>query len=235
MMAMKTWGLRWAAVLVLAAAPPGCARARSDPQPADPYAISAEQFFDRDAVDQSLLPGEIDTDLLAAAVFHQTNLARRDHGLAPLHHDPRLDRAADMQARSMRKHHYVGHENTFDQDLRWPMARVLATGYVPRAVSENVAQVFRARYDPPQLYYRVRGPAGTVFSFTPDGEEPIPPHTYASFARFVVQAWMESPEHRENILRPQSRELGTAVRFRDLDDDLDKAYAVQVFAQPMQP
>ena len=206
--------------------------AHAKPAPPDLFSLPRDEFGKLDAVAQPLIPGEVDRELLAAAVFHETNRVRVEAGLKPLHHDGRLDRAADIQVRSMIDHGYLDHENNFEVGMRWPLDRVLSTGYTPRAVSENLAKGFRLRYEDGRPYYRVEHPgAAATFSYQPDGP-PIPPHTYASFARYLVDEWMHSPGHWQNLLRASSEELGVSIRFHSRDDDLDEAYAAQVFAQP---
>jgi uncharacterized protein YkwD len=200
--------------------------------PENPFALSTDEFFAHPAVRLPLEPASIDDAMLRAAVFHQTNRIRAEHDLPPLRHDARLSRAADEHAAYLVEHRTLTHENTHDPDRRWPMDRVLPTGYVPREVSENVAQTFRERYQPPRPYYKVRRNGRVHFSYEPRGE-PIPPHTYLSFAQFMVSEWMASPGHRANILRPSSEDLGVAVRLVPRDEDLDEAYGVQVFAAPL--
>lgn len=201
--------------------------------PKDLYTLTPQEFFGIDAVDAPLEPGKINDRLLAAAVFHQTNRIRVDHELKPLRYHEKLAQAAAIQTESMLKHHYLEHENPHEKGMRWPMDRVLSTGYKPRSVSENVAQVFRVRYEPPKPYYKVEEGGKTVFSYEPDGTPPIPAHTYETFAEFLLKEWMNSPGHRENILRPDSEEFGACVRFDYKKDDLDEAYATQVFAKPL--
>ena len=199
---------------------------------ADLHDMTAEAFFRLDQVEQPLVRGQINRRLLAAAVFHATNLVRKEHGLEPLAFDPRLARAAAMHSESMAERGYLAHENRQDPKRRWPMDRVLLTGYRPRAVSENVAKGFRVRYEDGRSYYRYERGGETVFSYRPRGE-PIPPHTYESSAAYIIGEWLKSPGHRKNILRETSEELGVAVRFDWREQDLDEAYVTQVFGRPL--
>ncbi len=48
----------------------------------------------------------------------------------------------------------------------------------------------------------------------------------------VVEAWMNSPGHRENILRPQFREIGVAVKLVDFKGERGWL-AVQIFGRPL--
>jgi uncharacterized protein YkwD len=67
------------------------------------------------------------------------NNAREAHGLAPLHVNMRLNRAAERLAMSMRQYRYFGHVTPQGKDLK---ARVASSGYLrhPRyALGEDIA------------------------------------------------------------------------------------------------
>lgn len=51
-------------------------------------------------------------------------------------------------------------------------------------------------------------------------------------AEQVMQGWMDSPEHRANILHPAFRELGVGVAAGEGPDGRYRVYWVQVFADP---
>ena len=52
-------------------------------------------------------------------------------------------------------------------------------------------------------------------------------------ARHVVAAWLQSPPHRANVLRPGFRDVGAAlVRARDLFGDGDAVVWIAAFAAP---
>jgi uncharacterized protein YkwD len=103
------------------------------------------------------------------------NHERRMHGLAALHQNGRLRKAATAHARDMVARRYFAHETpgggTFVQ-------RIVAAGYLQNAISwvvgENLAW-------------------GTGDRATPAA---------------IVDAWMHSPPHRENILKARYREIG---------------------------
>jgi uncharacterized protein YkwD len=58
--------------------------------------------------------------------------------------------------------------------------------------------------------------------------EPMPPHTYSSFAQALLDDWMNSPGHRENILSDEAPYLGAACAYQD-DDEMPLYYCVQLF------
>lgn len=83
---------------------------------------------------------------------------------------------------------------------------------------------------------------------SPDGKEPSYWAEYASYAykligenlamgyfsddNDLVTAWMNSPGHRENILKPEFTEIGIAVRKGTFDGN-ETWIAVQIFGRPM--
>ena len=192
--------------------------------------MSPAAFLAGDSATRAIDLDAIDHATLAAAIFHETNRVRAAHDLKPLAHAPALDEAAAMHARDMVAGDFFAHENPTDPAKRTPLDRVRLSGYVPRYVAENLATTFATQYEPGRPYYRVPGGA----SYTPDGP-PLPMHTYASLARTVLQQWMNSPHHRENLMATQPTQLGTAARLqpRKPDDTMAKFDCVQEFGDPM--
>ena len=68
------------------------------------------------------------------------------------------------------------------------------------------------------------------FSYRSDGE-PIPPHTYRTFAAQLLDQWMKSPGHRANILADQPTLLGAACVPSKSKLGMDQFHCVQVFAR----
>ncbi|MDO5642485.1 MAG: CAP domain-containing protein [Paracoccus sp. (in: a-proteobacteria)] len=72
----------------------------------------------------------------AAAALAATNALRTGRKLAPLHTDPRLQRAAEVHACEMAQRGVMGHGGASGSG---PMARVKQAGYRPRMTAENIA------------------------------------------------------------------------------------------------
>lgn len=49
----------------------------------------------------------------------------------------------------------------------------------------------------------------------------------------LMQAWMDSPTHKQNILNPNFTHIGVAVRFRPFLDQDNSTLVVQLFASPL--
>ena len=104
----------------------------------------------------------------------------------------------------MAERNVLTHANPDAPELRTPSDRVRAAGLVPGFVAENVATHFGIRYRSGSPIYRVDRDGRRGFSATPGGP-PIPPHTYLTFARSLLDQWMASPGHRQNILSKSAR------------------------------
>jgi uncharacterized protein YkwD len=75
--------------------------------------------------------------------------------------------------------------------------------------------------------------AGAVGRVVPDEPRLGRSRPAAAFAAAVVQAWMNSPSHRANIVNPGFLSLGCGARVcRDLANRHEQIYATQVFFTP---
>jgi uncharacterized protein YkwD len=162
---------------------------------------------------QQIATGRIDFPLLAAAVFVESNRERRKHGLPSLAYLPALETISTLHASDMVLHRFFNHVNPVDAYRRTVADRLDLVDLPASFYAENIARTF-----PLQIDIRT-GQSGALhstvypldtpgqFSLTPNGP-PILPHTYASFARDLVEDWMNSPSHRSNLLDTQAKYLG---------------------------
>ena len=97
--------------------------------------------------------------------------------------------------------------------------RVKLIGLNPMFVGENLLIEYGMQYQPRRKAFEIRRNGEPWLSYEPDGD-PIPPHTYLSFAKQVTQRWMHSPAHRENMLSKHPRFLGSAVRAGTTEDEI---------------
>lgn len=173
-------------------------------------------------------PANLDEALLARAIFNETNRIRVQLGLKEFDAEPRLDDAAETQARLGAVFHPPSHTNPFPL-IATPWDRVKFAGLEPKLVAENIAQL--TLYDVPsggQIYYLK---SDRTLREMRTGQ-PVRTHTYAGFARAIVQAWMDSPGHRGNIVNPQLRVLGCAVKISRSQDGIPMIFGVQAFYTP---
>jgi uncharacterized protein YkwD len=199
----------------------GAALHRQDPETfrADP-ALGAEIDFD-----------DIDYDLLAAAVFHETNRRRAEHDLPGLAYKRELREASRIQARGMKHLQGISHEHP-KEEKETVKDRLEHVGLKPLFFSENVAMVFGIRYESGEPFYIRRADGRRILSDKPGGPA-IPPHTYQSFAESLLESWMGSPGHRRNILARQPDSLGAECHHDRGEDGMDRFFCAQVFFAPL--
>ncbi len=122
----------------------------------------------------------------AAALLAETNRVRHEHGRHPLKALPSLDAAADDQASWNALRLDFSHSSPLPNRAT-PLDRVRLHGLDPDSCAENVAML-------------PVGEGKTVAS---------PTEVVAK----LVDAWMKSPGHRENLLNPKFTHIGNAVRI----------------------
>jgi uncharacterized protein YkwD len=163
------------------------------------------------ALERVMSLGDLDHALLCTAVYNETNRVRAAHGSPPLGHLDALDAAADLQATYLALTLTVGHTNPFP-GLRDVDGRVIHEGLGPGSAGENVIMMPATR--PPDA---------------PDRE-----YTYAAYAAFLLEGWMNSPDHRQTLLDPRFTQFGSSARlahgFKEGDQ---RIFAVQVFYVPV--
>jgi uncharacterized protein YkwD len=121
----------------------------------------------------------------AAAILTETNRVRHQYHLQQLYDLPALDLAADDQASYMALQLSAQHDNALAGEGT-PAARIFRRGVRPQACAENVASI----------------------PVWPTGE----PKSVSEIAAALVEAWMNSPGHRANLLDPEFTHLGSSVR-----------------------
>jgi uncharacterized protein YkwD len=157
-------------------------------------------------------PGDFDHGLLSTAVFEESNRVRAANGVPPMARDPALDSAADEQAVYLSLVLRAEHANPIPGE-QTATERVARAGLQGRAVAENAVMMPAQR------------PA----------DQANRNYTYAQFAALLLEGWMNSTGHRENLLNPGFTLCGCAARiahgFRT--GDL-RVFAIQVFFIPLE-
>jgi uncharacterized protein YkwD len=138
---------------------------------------------------------------LVARVHGLVNRVRQEHGLSALGTDGALASIASAHSTDMASHGYFGHVNLQEMD---PTARGAAAGYTCRkdydtyytyGIAENLFATYR--------YSSVLFVDGRATGFDWNSEEAI--------AEETVDAWMNSPDPRDNILDPGMGREGIGV------------------------
>ncbi|OYX42810.1 MAG: hypothetical protein B7Z02_10825 [Rhodobacterales bacterium 32-67-9] len=169
--------------------------------------------------------GRIDQGLVDAAIRAEVNYHRCRAGLQPLAEAGGLRKVAGQHAKWMARAHRLSHRSKTPGQAT-PVARLKASGLRFRAGSENIGQIARFQID--GRSFRIADAAGCGF-LGGDGRA-IPPHSYASLARTIVNLWMESSAHRSNILDRKVSRLGSGVGFDAKAPYCGNYYVSQSFA-----
>jgi len=185
------------------------------------------------ASQRSLAMDSVNNELIAAAVLHETNRHRRQRNLQPLKGDSKAMEAARIQSEIMRNRGSISHVNPENEKYRTLDQRVKAAGLKPRMFAENVATAFALRYEGGKPYYPDTRNGRTVFRHQPNGP-PMQAHSYASFAKALVDSWMGSKGHRENILRKEAQFMGSyCAPAPGKGSEMPIFYCTQVFFAPL--
>ncbi len=218
--------VRAVAFLGLALATITSASARKKPTlPSTPAAA-----VDAPSLHERIDPENFDAPRLAAAIFHESNRVRTHLDLPLFGWLAKLDATADLQANSVALSQISGHVNL------WPTLthlsdRVNYTGLKPRLVAENVALLSLLQVDSARDYYR-KNIDGEIVLIDRLTDLPVEPHTYATFATALVDAWMKSPGHRANLVNADFRYLGCSGRSGRSLRGFATIACVQVFYTP---
>jgi uncharacterized protein YkwD len=162
------------------------------------------------ALDEAMSPESFDHALLARAIFEASNRVRAAHGAPALVHVAALDDAADEQATYLALSLTVGHTSPIPRQ-RNLAERIEGEGLKAASAGENA------------IMMPARRPTDA-----PDRD-----YTYAAYAAYLMEGWMNSPEHRETLLAPRFTELGCAARLaHGLAKGDQRIFATQVFLLP---
>lgn len=153
--------------------------------------------------------GRLDSALLDSAIRAEVNLARCRAGRTALGGaGAALVRAAEAHSRWMVSARDLSHRSTVS-GRSTPVERIRAAGVRIRAGSENIGYVLRYQID--GAPFRILDAASC--SFATYSGQPLPVHSYATLARQVVTAWMNSPGHRRNILDRKVSKVATGAVY----------------------
>ncbi|MDR0796890.1 MAG: CAP domain-containing protein [Tannerella sp.] len=182
---------------------------QNTPTPNNYYSgFDAKSFFASANLQHKISNAMVDVDLLDAAVFWFTNIERQKFQLKQLQFHERLRQAATLHSEQMKRHNFFSHDNAFDARYRTLTDRI-------NFIKDNSGQDFICCAENIADYpiistkerFRIEHRNGTPHYVSTFGRE-ILPYSYYEYAKIVVEGWMNSPGHRENILNPDYEYLG---------------------------
>jgi len=187
-------------------------------------------FWRQPALDQQINHAGFDRQLMARAIFHETNRVREKHGLRPFGLFPKLEAAADLAASVGKVYQPPSHTNPFPM-IGTPMERVKYVGLKPGQVAENIA-LLPIHDIGLNVGVGVTVREGRRYFVHPETHEELKPSTYRKFAAVVLQGWLDSPPHRANIVNPALHYLGCSVQPTASLLGVEQLFCVQVFFTP---
>ena len=147
----------------------------------------------------------VDYPLLEAAIFYETNRARAQHDLRPYKYSIALGAAARSHSRDMVKLKFFSHINP-RKGYTHMKDRLKQVGVTGGYRAENIAEAPGIFYEPGKRVYTPDQNDG-YFSYEYQGE-PIPRRTYLQLGQKLVEIWLNSPDHRANVLNKRYTYLG---------------------------
>ncbi|MBA2861405.1 uncharacterized protein YkwD [Methanococcus maripaludis] len=136
--------------------------------------------------------------LIEQYILEYTNMERSSYGLDELILDSKLSQISQAHSDDMVENNYFSHTNLDGETptdraiaAGYNVVKYLGDGYYSTGIGENIAKM----------------PTGNVLGigYVSDDAE--------SIAEAIVDAWMDSPGHRANILNSQYTNMGIGVSF----------------------
>jgi uncharacterized protein YkwD len=152
---------------------------------------------------------------------------RTKYKISELTYEKKLEESSTIHSQSMIKDEFFNHINPKSKKLRTPEDRARYVGIINPHMAENIIETFVLQYKPSQPVFT--GEKG-IFRYHMN-DPPIPLHTYLSLGDAIIEGWMNSPPHRENILSKNAVQLGCGTAFYVQKDfnDMPAVIATQNF------
>jgi uncharacterized protein YkwD len=176
--------------------------------------LSVDSFFNTEAAKATIDVENPNIALLNAAIFFATNEARIKKKLEPFKYDAILEKAAEFHSDEMRAKRFFNHMNKSDKENRTPQQRIANRGGEFDATGENIIELPPYKTGPKGEYDVAKNADGT-FSFLNVSGKPLKVLSYGDFARAAIKLWMQSPEHKANILNKSFSHLGCGVSIEE--------------------
>jgi uncharacterized protein YkwD len=181
-------------------------------RPPDGYLLTDQAFFAQLTTQETLAIETPDTLLLDIALFQATNEARRVAALPILEYDRALYQAARSHAASMIEKDFYSHENFHNLSDLNPLKRIQKQANHFKVIAENIGQ-YETIDTPTWFGIRFNSRSQRYEYIDLESKQVYQSHTYASYARYVVKQWLNSPPHRVNLLNSKFTHVGCAGRL----------------------
>ncbi len=177
------------------------------------YKMSTIEFMKLPELNKQIDAKNPNNALLDAALFHITNEQRVVHNLPKFKYSYSLHKATNEHSEAMINQDFYSHENPFSPANRKMTDRIFLYTLEFKEMAENIAQHdILGGIDERYCFEIPRNSQDYVY-LNCETKKPVPMRTYAELARSVVEGWMNSPHHRENILNPRLKSLACSGRI----------------------
>ncbi len=164
--------------------------------------------------DQEINPFLPNYELLDAGLLRAANEVREAYGLEPFIKNDLLQKVAESHASNMINQNFYNHKNPFlpNQHSITDRVNYFANSKNPfRAIGENIANY--DILDSPSRYCVKKISNSKYHFYYCNTQNRMPILTYKALAKLVVKGWLNSESHRENLLDPNFKYLGTSARL----------------------
>ncbi len=180
----------------------------------DFYSYTLKNFRKAKEFNETIDLQNLDLARLNAVIFYLTNEQRVKKKLNELSYHPKLEESSTLHSENMVKDDFFSHYHPSSKQVRDPNDRARYVGIENPYLAENIVESFVLQYKAGDEVY----PMGKgVFSYKQNGD-PIQPHTYLGLGEAMIDRWMNSPQHRDNILSKKAVQLGCGTAFFRKDD-----------------
>lgn len=169
-------------------------------------------------------PANPDQGLINKAILAQVNYERCKAGLGKVKFNSRLASVAQRHATWMANNGVLSHRSNVS-GMQTPQARIMAAGLNVRRGAENIGAL---PHFPSEVGGYVRN-ARACKKIVRRARH-MPDQTYAQLAQTIVDMWMKSRAHRENLLNPHMDAVGHAISYTSVQQPCGQFYLAQNFA-----
>jgi len=186
---------------------------------------------DCEIIQLQLNPKSLRKSILENAIIYYTNKARTNHNLQPCKHSSRLQDVARLHSQEMDSLQYFSHISPVSEnhELRQRIENN-HINVINRRMGENIGVDYYLAIA--NIPFYIKKKKGRKIYVDTKTKTEISYQTYIEFARNVVEKWMASPGHRENILIPEYNEIGIGIAS-GIFKDIEAIYVTQLFMGPI--
>jgi len=177
------------------------------------YKMSASDFMKLPEVNKPIDARNPNPALLDAALFHLTNVERIKFNLPVFIYSHQIHKAAIEHTESMIDRNFYGHENPNSPAHKTLSDRIFLQTMEFKEMAENIAQHDILGGTENIYCFKIPKNGQDYIFLNCESKKPILTFTYAELAKSVVNGWMNSQHHRENILNPRLKSMACAGRF----------------------